>query len=63
MIGNKQHYKFLQINGSNADFATKIEELKEMINTNKSEMNLISESNTEVNDKKNGSKRKRVSKL
>ena len=50
--GNRSHYKFLQINGSNADFTTKLEELKEMVNTNKSEIILISESNAETNDKK-----------
>ena len=44
------HYKVLQINGSNADFGTKLTELQTTINSNKSEIVIISEANSEVDD-------------
>ena len=48
--GNRSHYNFLQLNGSNANFMTKSEELKEMIYNNKSEIMIISEYNAEVHN-------------
>ena len=48
--GNRSHYKILQINGSNADFNTKLIELKDTINENQSEVILISESNADVSN-------------
>ena len=50
--GNISHYKILQINGSNADFSSKITELQTTINTSKSYIIIISESNSEVEDSK-----------
>merc|ERR1711954_552990 len=50
--GNISHYKILQVNGSHADFCTKITELQTTINTNKSDIIIISESNMEVENEK-----------
>ena len=50
--GNRTHYKILQINSSNADFNSKLIELEDTINENKSEIILISESNADVGDQK-----------
>merc|ERR1711954_227857 len=43
-FGNKtkSHYKIIQINTSNADFCTKLHELKSTINSNMSEIIIIS---------------------
>ena len=46
--GNRSHYKILQLNGSNADFCSKLTELQTTINTCKSEIIIISEANAEV---------------
>ena len=49
--GNKQmHYKILQINSSNANFCSKLRELKVTININMAQIIIISESNAEIDD-------------
>ena len=45
--GNKKHYKILQLNSSNADFNSKLHELRSTINFNEADIVIISESNFE----------------
>ena len=49
--GNTMHYKVMQVNSSNCDFNSKLNELRSMIDQHKSEILLISEANTDVDDK------------
>ena len=48
--GNKKHYKILQINSSNADFNSKLHELRATVNDNEADIVIVSESNFECGD-------------
>ena len=50
--GNRSHYKIMQLNGSNANFCSKLPELECMINNFKSDVIIISEANAEITDEK-----------
>ena len=50
MEGNKSMYRIMKLNASNSDFITKIPELRATIDSNNTEIVIISESNAEVDN-------------
>lgn len=55
---NKSHYKVLKINSSNVDFCSKLHKLQSTINSNLSEIIIISESTPEITNPVKMDKRK-----